>query len=168
MQTIFSQFTDFADADAAVRELQANGVEADSMNVVVHAQQAKSNLDDVNFARANVDSSDTLGEHSLTGLALLVANKRPVEVRGAGQVYAAGQMATILASSAVANSQSGDDMESVLTSYGVPAKTVTAYTNTVKQGGVLLWIRSDDQMVGTISSVLHSHNAKDVMTNQPT
>ncbi len=166
MQTIFSQFTDFMDADAAVRELHANGIKSDSMNVLVHAQQAKSNLEDVNFARANVDSSDAVGEQELSGLALLVANKQPVELRGLGQVYAAGQMATILASSTVANSQSGDDVESVLVSYGVPAKTVEIYSNTLKQGGVLLWVRSDDGLVGTVSSVLHSHNGQEVMTNQ--
>ncbi len=166
MQTVFSMFKGFMDADAAVRELQANGVKADATNVLVHAQTAKSNLDDVNFARAHVDASAAIGEQELSGLALLVANKQPVEVPGLGTAYVAGQMATILASSTATSNRTGDNVASVLVSYGVPAQTADQYTDTIKQGGVLLWVRSEDQLVGTISSILHRHNGQAVITNQ--
>lgn len=166
MQTIFSVFPNFADADAAVHELQEQGVNRENINVLVHAQLAKSNLDEVNLARVHVDTTGAIGQQELSGLALLVLNERPVEVRGLGQVYAAGQMATILANSTVASNQTGEDVESILVTYGVPAKIAAQYQTTVANGGVLLWVRNDDQRGGTVTEILQRHHGKQVMTNQ--
>ncbi|MEZ4733945.1 MAG: hypothetical protein R3E79_43185 [Caldilineaceae bacterium] len=166
MQTIFSVFATFAPADAAVHELQEQGFQAEDINVVVHAQLAKSNLDEVNRARVHVDTTDAIGQQELSGLALLVMNEQPVEVRGLGQIYAAGQMATILANSTVASSQTGEDVQSMLVSYGVPTKTAAQYQSTVAKGGVMLWVRSDDQRVSTVTEILRRHHGQQVMTNQ--
>ncbi len=76
MQTIFSGFQQFTDADAAVQELQERGIEQKALNVLVDAQTAKSNLDSVNQARVHVDVTDAIGVKELTGLALLVMMER--------------------------------------------------------------------------------------------
>jgi hypothetical protein len=166
VQTIFGVFKDFAQADNAVHELQDKHFPKEALNVLVHEQAAKSNLDEVNLARVHVDATDTIGEKELSGLALLVLNERPVTVRGLGPVYAAGQMATILASSATTTDQGGEDAQSILTSYGVTDKTAETYCTTVAGGGVLLWVRSNDQQTSTASEILRRHNAQQVMTNQ--
>jgi hypothetical protein len=164
VQTIFSGFKQIADADAAVQELQAIGIAAAAINVLVDARTAKANLDEVNLARVNVDVTDAIGEQELTGLALLVMNERPVAVRGLGQVYAAGPMADILVSSATP--QSGEDVQSILVSYGVPATTADTYHTLIAGGGVLLWVRSEDEQVSSVSEILRRHHAQQVMTNQ--
>lgn len=166
MQTIFSGFKQFADADAAVQELQERGIEQKALNVLVDARTAKSNLDTVNQASVHVDVTDAIGVKELSGLALLVMNERPVNVRGLGQVLAAGTMADILVSSTTANGQGGEDVQSMLQSYGVPAQTAETYYSLVAGGGVLLWVRSEDDQVSTVSDVLRRHHAQQVMTNQ--
>lgn len=166
MQTIFSGFKQFANADAAVQELQEQGIDQKALNVLVDVQTAKSNLDTVNQARVHVDVTDAIGVQELAGLALLVMNERPVNVRGLGQVFAAGAMADILVSSATANGQSGEDVQSMLQSYGVPAKTAESYQTLVAGGGVLLWVRSEDNQISTVSDILRRHHAQHVMTNQ--
>jgi hypothetical protein len=166
MQTIFSGFKQFADANAAVQELQERGIDQEALNVLVEAQTAKSNLDTVNQARVHVDVTDAIGVQELTGLALLVMNERPVNVRGLGPVLAAGTMADILVSSTTANGQSGEDVQSMLQSYGVPAQTAERYHSLVASGGVLLWVRSEGNQISTVSDVLRRHHAQQVMTNQ--
>lgn len=166
MQTIFSGFKQFTDADAAVQALQEQGFDQKALNVLVDAQTAKSNLDTVNQARVHVDVTDAIGVQELSGLALLVMNERPVNVRGLGPVFAAGTMADILVSSTTANGQSGEDVQSMLQSYGVPAKTAESYHSLVAGGGVLLWVRSEDTQVSTVSDILRRHHAQQVMTNQ--
>lgn len=165
MQTIFSGFKQFADADAAVQELQEHGIAQSALNVLVDAQTAKSNLDTVNQARVHVDVTDAIGVQELSGLALLVMNERPVTVRGLGPVFASGTMADILVSSTTANGQSGEDVQSMLQSYGVPANTAETYYTLLAGGGVLLWVRSEEAQVSTVSDVLRRHHAQQVMTN---
>ena len=165
MKTIFSGFAQFADADAVVQALEAANFPVEELNVLVDVQTAKSNLDEVNRARVHVDVTDAVGERVLSGLALLVGNQQPVEVRGLGQVYATGQLATILASSATAGGQSGDDAQAMLVSYGVPAERAAAYQKLVHEGGVLLWLRSAEQRVSTAAEVFHRHNGQSMIAN---
>lgn len=165
MQTIFSGFTHFDDADATVLELQTAHIPVEEINVLVDAQTAQSNLDEVNRARVHVDVPTAIGEQVLSGLALLVGNKQPVEIRGLGQVYASGELATILASSATAGGQSGDTAQSMLVTYGIRVDQAEEYQKLVHNGGVLLWLRSDEPRVSTIAAIFRRHNGKAVIAN---
>lgn len=165
MQTIFSGFDQFADADAVVQALLAANFPVEELNVLVDVQTAKSNLDQVNRARVHVDVTDAIGEQVLSGLALLVGNKQPVAVQGLGQVYASGQLATILASSTTAGGQSGDNAQTILASYGVPVEKAAAYQKLVHTGGVLLWLRSEEQRVSTAAEIFRRHNGHTLLAN---
>ncbi len=166
MRTIFSRFTKYTDADEAVQALLAKDYAAEEINVLINAQSAKSNMDDVNLARVHVDVTDAVGQRALNGLALLVGNEQPVNVTGIGPVLAAGQLATILANAANASSRAGDDLETLLKDYGVPAETATHYRAAVADTGVLVWVRAEDDQMGEVGEIFRRFNGNDVVTNQ--
>lgn len=165
MQTIFCAFNNLNEADAAIRGLQENQIKADNINVLVQATAAKANLDEVNMNRVHVDATNAIDNRELSGLALIVANEQPVDVRGIGAVLAGGELATILANATVASNQSGEDLQSMFVDYGVPPTTASIYEETVEKGGALLWIRDEDTHIRTVAGVLRQNNAQDVMTN---
>ncbi|MCB0061647.1 MAG: hypothetical protein KDE19_06015 [Caldilineaceae bacterium] len=165
MQTIFCAFTNIPDADAAIHSLQDKQIDPGRMNVLVQATAAKSNLDQVNMARVHVDATNAIDDRELSGLALLVANEQPVEVRGIGPVLAGGELATILANATVASNQTGEDVQSMFIDYGIAPATAKTYEQTIEQGGALLWVRDEDEQIRTAAGILRRHNAQDVMTN---
>ena len=166
MQTIFSAFPTVTDADAAIHALQDNQIDPSRMNVLVQATAAKSNLDQVNFARVHIDATNAIDDRELTGLALLVANEQPVDVRGLGPVLAGGELATVLANATVASNQTGEDIQSMLVDYGVPVETAATYEQTIAQGGTLLWVRDEDERVSAAAAILRRHNAQQMVANQ--
>jgi hypothetical protein len=166
MQTIFSAFPTVPDADAAVHALQEKQIDGGRINVLVQATAAKANLDQVNLERVHVDATNAIDDRELSGLALLVANEQPVDVRGIGPVLAGGELATILANATVASNQTGEDVQSMLVAYGVPTETAASYEQTIAQGGTLLWVRDEDERVRTAASILQRHNAQSMVTNQ--
>jgi hypothetical protein len=166
MQTIFSQFDHFANADAAVRALQELDIPKEAINVLMDAGVAKSNLDEVNLARVHVDVTDAVGEQELSGLALLVGNEQPVNVPRVGPLLAAGQLANILANATVPSNRGGDDLQTLLESYGLPPETAARYCTAVAGSGVLVWVRTDDERIGEVSEVFRQHKGKNVTANQ--
>lgn len=165
MQTIFCAFTTYPEADDAVRQLQESDFDMAEINALVHDGVAKAHMDENNLARVHVDVTDQIGEQELSGLALLVGNEQPVQVRNVGPILAAGQMATILANSAATQNQTGEDLESMLITYGAPQETASAYHTTVANGGVLLWVRSDESRSAEAATILRRHNGQHVMSN---
>lgn len=166
MQTIFSAFPTVAAADAAIHALQEKQINSARMNVLVQATAAKANLEQVNLERVHVDVTDAIDDRELAGLALLVANEQPVDVRGIGPVLAGGELATLLANATVVSNQTGEDVASMLVEYGVPTATAATYTQTIAQGGTLLWVRDEAEHVRTTAAILRQHNAQEVVTNQ--
>ncbi len=165
MQTIFSGFSTVTDADAAVRALQQAGTDAEQINVLVQENVAKSSFDEINKARVHVNSTNAIGEQELTGLALLVANEKAVDVRGIGAVLAGGELATILANATVASNQTGEDIQSMLVEYGMSAKQAETYSNMIQQGGALLWLHDEDERIRSAAAILKQHNAKQMIMN---
>lgn len=166
MQTVFALFKSYPDADDAVRQLQESGFAAEEMNAIVHANTAKSYMkEEINLAQVHVDATDEIGDQELSGMALLVGNEQPVDVRGVGPVLAAGDMATILASSAMAQNQTGEDLESMLVSYGVSQETAHTYQSAIANGGVLLWMRSQTDHNSKVTPILQRHNGQHVFNN---
>lgn len=165
MQTIFCAFRNIPDADAAIHSLQDSQIDPERMNVLVQATAAKSNLDQVNMERVHVDATNAIDDRELSGLALLVANEQPVNVRGIGEVLAGGELATILANATVASNQTGEDIQSMFVDYGVPPATAATYEQTIERGGALLWVRDEDERIRNVAGILRRHNAQEMTTN---
>ena len=98
MKSVFALFDAYEDIKETVDELIAAGFDEGEMNVIVDEEVAKGHLD-VNLEHVEVKATDELGEEA-TGLDVMLGVEQPVEVPRLGDVYAAGEIATILARTA--------------------------------------------------------------------
>ena len=165
MKTVFALFDDFGKADGAITQLQEHDFALDNMNALMMDTVAETQME-TNFAEVNVNVTDKVGASSdeLHGLARLVGGEQPVSVPGVGNVYAAGELATILT-----KSFSGPDstsLQEALHQFGVPADTAASYTKGINNGHVLIWVRSADDKAANASNVFRNRGGKHVTNNQ--
>mgnify|MGYP006288951789 CR=1 FL=1 len=130
------------------------------INVIVDAEVAKSHMD-VNLERAAIEATDVVGDEAM-GLDIILGAERPMEVHPLGNIYAAGEIATILANAAAAPDTTG--IEQMLEEFGVPSSKVGVYVETVATGGLIFWIRVDDDRASEARAILRKHNGFDIVS----
>lgn len=164
MKTVFALFDEFSKASGAITQLQEHDFALDDMNALVLENVAKTQME-TNLAKINVNVTDEVGSASdeLEGLARLVGGEQPVSVPEVGNVYAAGDLATILT-----KSFSGPDstnLQEALREFGVPDDAAAAYAKGINEGSVLLWVRSDDEKASNASNVFRNRGGKHITNN---
>ncbi|RIK42002.1 MAG: hypothetical protein DCC55_10345 [Chloroflexi bacterium] len=167
MQTIFAQFKNIPDAGAAVKALTNAGFPREEINVIVQDQHAKSALD-FNRSRANVDVTDEVGDIELSGLALLIGGQQPVKTTTLGNVYATGIMATTLIKAATEPGQTTANLETAFADFGVPEATAEAYCTGIRNGNLVLWLRTQEGRAAEAANLLRTHHAESLVTYSPT
>lgn len=160
MKSIFALFTTYEDIRETVDELIAAGFDEGEMNVIVDEEVAKGHLD-VNLQRVDVKATDELGQET-TGLDVMLGVEQPVEVPRMGQVYAAGEIATILARTAA--SPGGGSVEDTMEEFGVPASMTGTYIDAVIDGAYLFWIRTGDEQASQAEEIFHDHDASHLVS----
>lgn len=153
MKTIFGLFEIYQDAQAIVNELLDQGFPAEEMNVLIQEKVAKEDMQ-VNLEDANVAVTDEVGEQRLHGLDRLLASQQPVMLPELEEVYAAGELATILAKTAAAPGAADGGLKAALMDFSVPEEVAQAYEAGVKEGGLLFWIRTSDDRAAKATNVL--------------
>ena len=93
---------------------------------------------------------------------LRLSLEQPVHVRGSGDLLAAGELATLLATRASATNNGDDPLQEALEEFGVPRNTATDYRAGIVDGGVLVWVRTQDARTGAAASALRAQNGKGV------
>jgi hypothetical protein len=156
MKSIFALFKDYQDAEAAAADLLEKGFEEDEMNVIVHEQNAKNHMD-VNLEKVKVDATNKVGEQNVHGLVRILAGQRPVRLSDVGPIYAAGEIATMLARAAANPGAVNGGLQAALVDFSVPKEVAEEFTTGIENEGVLFWIRTSDERAPEASSVLHSH-----------
>lgn len=164
MKTVFALFDDFGKADGAITQLQEHDFALDDMNALVMENVAQAQME-TSSAKVNINVTDKVGasEDELHGLARLVGGEQPVSVPEVGNVYAAGELATILT-----KSFSGPDSTSLpeaFREFGVPADAAASYTKGINDGNVLVWIRSEDEKAASASNVFRNRGGKHITNN---
>jgi hypothetical protein len=157
MKSIFGMFERYEDARATIDTLLDQGFEQDAVNVIV-LEEIADDLMQVNQSQIDVKVTDEVGEKTAQGLDPLLGVQHPIDIPRVGQVYAAGELATVLAKTAAAPGAVDDGLEAALVDFGVSEATAQAYSAGVKQGGVLLWIRSDEAHASTAVETLRSQH----------
>lgn len=164
MKTLFTLFTDYADADAAVAEMTDQGLRWQDMNAVVRADVATSAMD-VSQRRANVEVTDEIGDGiTAKGLDRILGGEQPVVLSDLGRVLAGGEEATMVVKSAQAEGRSRRNLVHVLEEFEVPESTGEAWTRGVERGGVLFWMQTEDEQASRAAELLRKHNGQQVGT----
>lgn len=161
MKTIFALFQSYANAEEAVNELLEEGFGEEQMNVIVREDTAKENLD-LNLHQADVMKTDEVGEQTIHGMQHLLGGEQPVQMPDVGPVLAAGELATILSKGASASGAPDQALAGALEEFGVPDDVAQAYRSGISDGGVLVWIRTEDDQAAAAAGALRGQNGQHV------
>lgn len=161
MKTIFALFDSYAGAGEAVDSLLAEDFAEEEMNALALSPTVKENMD-VNLHAVDVRKSEEIGGKTVHGLAALFGGEQPVHVRGSGDLLAAGELATLLATRASATNNGDDPLQEALEEFGVPRDTATDYRTGIVDGGVLVWVRTQDERASAAASALRAQHGQGV------
>ena len=161
MVTIFGLFERYDDARAAVEELLNRGFEQKKMNAMAQDHVAKAHMD-VKWDKVKVDVTDRVGEKTICGLDELFGREEPVLIRDVGSIYAAGELATIMADAASRPEVSRGGLEEALIDFGVPRERAKVYITGMKQSGIVFWIRTSDERAPEAAGILLEHKAVNI------
>ena len=161
MKTIFGLFENFEDAGRAINQLMEQHFDLWKMNIIVSQLVAKNSMD-VDLNRVKVGKTDNIGEHYAHGIDWLLGGQQPVKLPDVGPVYAAGELATILVRAASAQGAVDDGLQSALEDFDVPEQVAGQYRTGIKEGGLLFFLRTDDQRAAQAVMLLRQHNASHV------
>lgn len=163
MKVIFGLFEDYQQADQAIRNLQAEEIGSGDLNAIILKSFAKNAMNDmgVDLEKVKVESSSEVGETQIAGLNKMMAGQQPVQIPGLGDVYAAGPQATILTKTAAAPG-STDGLKPALRQFDMPEEIAESYADGVETGGVLCFVRAEDQEAGKAGKILLSAGARQV------
>jgi len=158
MKTFFWLFERYPDAKAALRELLEAGIDAEEVNAMIAVKTAKEVMD-VNWEKADVHVTDEIGKQRLTGLDALLAREQPVSTPDADEIYAAGKVATIAGKTASSAMREPHGLLGALEDLNVPEPAARAFVEGLGRGGVLLWVRAEDELAVSISDTLQGQQA---------
>src|SRR5262249_37731260 len=146
VKTIVGMFDSLADAHSAVRELVDMGVPRDYISLVAGDTKGEyttktGNLsDEMSGAAAGAGTGAILG-----GLGGLLVGLGVLAIPGVGPLIAAGPIATTLLGASVGAAAGG--LLGALVDVGVPEDEANYYAEGVRRGGVLVSVRTDDEMM---------------------
>jgi hypothetical protein len=160
MKVIFALFDNYDDAAEAVDTLLQKGFNENEMNAVVLAEVAKGAMN-LNLKTVAVEISNEVGERRVYGLERLLGGKRPANLPDLGEVYAAGNEATILAATATIP-DAADGFKAALAEFAMPEALVDAYQEGIKNGGLLFWLRASDEGASEAAQALREQKASQV------
>ncbi len=157
MKTIFALLDTYEEAKEAVNALMQGGIQVEEMNALVQTQIAKSAMD-INLAQAGVAVTDAVGEQRLEGLDRLIAGEQSISLPGLGDMYAAGDVATLMAKAALGRRDEERGLTAAMREFQLPAKMAETYYDGIQGGGWLLFVRTDDDKAKEALPTLRTHS----------
>jgi hypothetical protein len=159
VKTVFTLFEEFENAYEAVDRLQDEDFDSGQMNVIVLENIAKDAME-VDLEKVKVEKTGQVGEKSVTGLDELLGGQKAVDVPNIGDVYAAGSLATMLVRSASAPGAVEGGLEAALQDFNLTGEAAEGYRKGLEEGGLLFFIRSQDEKASDIVQLLRQNKGK--------
>jgi len=161
-QTVVGVFNSVGDAQAAVRELETQGISREDISLV--ASKNATGFDTMDPADRD-KASDVVADAGIGaaiggvgGLLLSAAGALTIPV--IGPILAAGPIAAALTGAGIGAAAGG--LIGALTESGIPEEDAKYYAEGVRRGDVLVSVRAGRERAGVISDILDRHNAVDV------
>lgn len=158
LKTVIGTFDSKGQAEQAVSALRNNGF-YNEISIVASDQGYRGNAGNTRDAQDLNNGSVASGVSTggvLGGLAGLAMGAGALAIPGIGPIVAAGPIAGLL-SGAVTGGIAGG-----LIDWGVPADRSKYYEDKVKEGKILVSVRSDEDRVNKAAIFLRENGAKDV------
>jgi hypothetical protein len=157
MRTVSALFDTYADAQAAVSNLEAAGIPSDDISIVANNSDGR--------YRDDTDAAEGAGTGAGLGAMIggaggLLAGLGLLAIPGVGPVVAAGWLAATAAGAATGAVVGGaaGGIVGALTESGVPERDAHLYAEGVRRGGTLVTARVEDSRADTADSILRAAN----------
>ena len=146
----------YADAEAAVRDLETAGIPADDISLVAnkYVSEEYAEVADASAAASGAGLGALAG-----GGAGLLAGVGLLAIPGLGPVVAAGWLAATAAGAAAGAAAGG--LIGALVEAGTPEEEAHVYSETVRRGGTLLTVRNDTAEPPVVNAILDRHHPVD-------
>ncbi len=157
---VIGYFNDHVSAENAIEELQSEGFGRE-LSLVTRDDE-----DEQDDGESGVSFSDQdLAEGSITGgvlggIAGMLAGAGALLIPGIGPILAAGPLAASLTGIVTGGITGG------LVDYGIPEERSEFYAEQVRQGSILVSLKSSPEKVDTAAEILREHGAEDVETHR--
>lgn len=161
MKTIFALFDNYGGARDAVDALLENGFDEEKMNALAMESTVKENIG-VDLKEVNVQKTDEVGEQTVHGLAQLFGGEQAVHVGGSGELLAGGELATLMVTQAASTGTDAGPLRNTLQEFGVPQDMAADFQTAIVDGGVLVWVRVDDERASAAAGALRDANGQHV------
>lgn len=154
MKTVFAAFSAWEDARAADDDLLNRGFPEEETNAIAQEDVAKEHME-LRMKRVNPEPTETVSRVNVYGLDRLLAGEHPIRTPDAGNVFAGGVLATEIAKvGAIGGPTSG--LQGSLVDFDIPPDVAGAYVDTIKGGGVLLFLRTADERAPEAGEVMRA------------
>ena len=144
-KVVIGVFHDHEQAEDAVNELKEQGFEKEISLIAREGDLGRQDLSEGAFAGGAVG-----------GIAGLLAGAGALLIPGIGPILAAGPLAATL-TGVVTGGIAGS-----LVDYGIPENRGAYYEEQVRQGGILVSLKTEEEDVETAASILRDYGAEDV------
>jgi heat induced stress protein YflT len=163
-RTIARMFDSYADASAAVRELEAAGFSHDDVSLIANrGDDATDGTTTTTEAESDAGSGAGTGATIGTligGGAGLLAGLGALAIPGVGPIVAAGWLVAALTGAGVGAAAGG--LLGGLTGAGLSEEHANVYAEGVRRGGNLVTVRADETRATEAERILMRHNPVDV------
>jgi len=166
MQTVFCLFRNINAAQTAVEQLMGMRYSKNDLNIIVQAQSAKNALE-VTSRASNIPVTGDGNQEKNHALSAMLRGNQPVPVPCSGKVLSVGELANVLIKSAAgsATGQSPSDLDWALKDFGIPKKTAESFTEGIKGGGLLLFVRTRDEDAADVAGALRKQSGENFVTS---
>lgn len=148
-------FHDQQQAEQAVNELKRKGFEQE-ISLVVKEDEGEQEQEEVISMEEQDLSEGTATGGILGGVAGLVAGAGALLIPGVGPIVAAGPLAATLTGVVTGGIAGG------LIDFGIPEERGEYYEEQVRQGGILVTLRSSDEKAEEAAYTMRDYEAEDV------
>jgi hypothetical protein len=163
MRTIFALINKYGEARKVVADLLDKNFEKDDINIIAQ-KSAVENQWDVNQRTINMDASSEFGGQEKNDLDTILGRYQPITTNAAGDLYAAGEVARILARTVAAPGAVEGGLEGAFKDFGIGGNSAEAFAEGIQNGEMLLFLRAEDERVAEIRQMLDEVSASYIST----
>ena len=158
--TVARLFDSYADATAAVRDLEAAGFKHDDISLVARSPDEAGTTEATGETGAATGGGTgaTLGT-LVGGGAGLLAGIGALAIPGVGPLVAAGWLVAAITGAGVGAAAGG--LLGALTQAGIGEEQAEVYAEGVRRGGNLVTLRTDESRAAEAEAIMQRHNAQD-------
>jgi hypothetical protein len=163
MRTIFALVNKYGEARKIVSDLLDKNFEKDDINVIAQKSAVESDWN-VNLRTIRTDVSEEFGRDDVEDLDAILGRYQPIQTQTAGELYATGEVARILARTVAAPGAVEGGLEGAFREFGIGKNSAQAFADGIQNGELLFFLRAEDERVAEVEQMLSEASTSHIST----